>query len=190
MLLEPGKYYHIYNRGNNREILFKEARNYPYFLNLWKRHILPIADTFAYSLLPNHFHFAIRVKTGTGRSPRDLSRCFANLFAAYAKAVNKGYDRTGSLFQKNFQRKEIDAGLHMGQLILYIHTNAEKHGLTANYCDYAHSSFTAMLSEKPTQLQRAEVLALFGGKEAFRAAHEGYTISNCPDLFEAPGDDE
>ena len=50
-------YYHIYNRGNNRENIFKETRNYRYFLTLYAKHIEPVADTFAYCLLPNHFHW-------------------------------------------------------------------------------------------------------------------------------------
>ena len=55
-------YYHIYNRGNNRETLFKEERNYRDFLKLYAKHIEPIADTFAYCLLPNHFHLLVRIK--------------------------------------------------------------------------------------------------------------------------------
>jgi putative transposase len=61
--LQYGQYYHIYNRGNNRENLFVEQRNYPYFLKQYTKHILPVAETFAYCLLPNHFHFAIRTRT-------------------------------------------------------------------------------------------------------------------------------
>jgi putative transposase len=61
--LQPGQYYHIYNRGNNRENVFIEKRNYPYFLKLYARHIEPVADTYAYCLLRNHFHFLVRIKT-------------------------------------------------------------------------------------------------------------------------------
>ncbi len=49
--LEPNCYCHIYNCGNNRETIFREERNYTYFLKLWKKHVSPIADTYAYSLL-------------------------------------------------------------------------------------------------------------------------------------------
>jgi len=63
MKLEYGRYYHIYNRGNNRENLFLSPRNYRYFLRLYGQHIMPVAETFAYSLLPNHFHFATRMRT-------------------------------------------------------------------------------------------------------------------------------
>ena len=61
--LEYGKYYHIYNRGNNRENIFFEDRNYHYFLKLYAKHVEPVADTYAYCLLYNHFHFLVRIKT-------------------------------------------------------------------------------------------------------------------------------
>ncbi|MEM9776697.1 MAG: transposase, partial [Chloroflexota bacterium] len=62
-LLIPGYYYHIYNRGNNGENIFIEAKNYSYFLRLYIKHIELVAFTYAYCLLRNHFHFLVRVKT-------------------------------------------------------------------------------------------------------------------------------
>ncbi len=56
-------YYHIYNRGTNRENIFREERNYEYFLKLYIKHIEPVAETFAYCLLRNHFHVLVRVKS-------------------------------------------------------------------------------------------------------------------------------
>ena len=55
-------YYHIYHRGTNRENLFIEERNYQHFLDLYSQHIAPVADTFVYCLLRNHFHILVRVK--------------------------------------------------------------------------------------------------------------------------------
>ena len=57
-----GTFYHIYNRGNNRENIFFQERNYDYFLNLWWKHISPIAETWAYCLLRNHFHAVVYIK--------------------------------------------------------------------------------------------------------------------------------
>jgi hypothetical protein len=57
-----GQYYHIYNRGNNGENLFIEERNYQYFFNLYIRYIYPIANTYAYCLMRNHFHLLVRMK--------------------------------------------------------------------------------------------------------------------------------
>jgi hypothetical protein len=56
-------YYHIYNRGNNRENIFIQERNYEYFMRLYEKHISPVADTFAYSLLRNHFHVSLKTKS-------------------------------------------------------------------------------------------------------------------------------
>jgi hypothetical protein len=56
-------YYHIYNRGTNGENIFVQERNYEYFLKLYEKHIVPIADTFAYCLLRNHFHVGVRIKS-------------------------------------------------------------------------------------------------------------------------------
>ena len=60
--LVPGVFYHIYNRGTNRENIFVEERNYGYFLQLYAKHIEPVAKTYAYSLLKNHFHVLARIR--------------------------------------------------------------------------------------------------------------------------------
>ena len=56
-------YYHIYNRGNNRENIFIQERNYTHFMNLYAKYIEPIADTFAFCLLRNHFHVSLKTKS-------------------------------------------------------------------------------------------------------------------------------
>jgi putative transposase len=56
-------YYHIYNRGVNGENIFVEERNYDLFLKLYKKHLSPVTDLFAYCLLRNHFHVSVRVKS-------------------------------------------------------------------------------------------------------------------------------
>ena len=58
-----GHYYHIYNRGVNGEDIFVEERNYHLFLKLVERHLIPVADLFAYCLLKNHFHLSVRIKS-------------------------------------------------------------------------------------------------------------------------------
>ena len=56
-------YYHIYNRGVNGENIFVEERNYDLFLRLYEKHISPVAVTFAYCMLRNHFHVSLRTKS-------------------------------------------------------------------------------------------------------------------------------
>ncbi len=64
-LIEPlnyGKFYHIYNRGINSCDLFHENTNYEYFLGLYDKHISPVADTYAWVLMKNHFHLLVKIK--------------------------------------------------------------------------------------------------------------------------------
>jgi hypothetical protein len=60
--LVPGNFYHIYNRGNNCENIFVQERNYAYFIELWWKHLHPIAETWAFCLLRNHFHASVYIK--------------------------------------------------------------------------------------------------------------------------------
>jgi len=72
--LERGKFYHIYNRGNNKEDIFIEERNYDYFLRQYQKYITAIADTFAYCLMKNHFHLLVRIKAKTHEVSRVETR--------------------------------------------------------------------------------------------------------------------
>ena len=56
-----GRFYHLYNRGNNQENIFFEKRNYEYFLSLWNRYLVANIEILAYCLLPNHFHLLIKI---------------------------------------------------------------------------------------------------------------------------------
>jgi len=57
-----GKYYHIYNRGINSCNLFRETANYQHFLSLLNKYVTPVAETFAWVLMPNHFHCLIKIR--------------------------------------------------------------------------------------------------------------------------------
>ena len=177
-------YYHIYNRGNNRENIFKEERNYRYFLKLYAKHIHPIADTFAYCLLPNHFHLLARIKeaeeqdltgfknlSGLLPEPRNPSRQFANLFNAYTKAINNAYPRTGALFERPFGRKLVISDAYFTQLIIYIHQNPQRHGLIDDFRDWPYSSWRTLFSAQATRLKRDTVIDWFGGIQNIDAQH-------------------
>ncbi len=61
--LQPDTYYHIYNRGINGTRIFTKKENPAYFLEKYIKYITPVADTFAYVLMGNHFHFLIKTKS-------------------------------------------------------------------------------------------------------------------------------
>ena len=60
--LQPGSYYHIYNRVNNSEKIFYQERNYRYFLRKFDYYLTNYLDLFAFVLMPNHFHFLVRTR--------------------------------------------------------------------------------------------------------------------------------
>ena len=57
-----GRYYHVYNHGNANDTIFKKEENFHYFLQKYAEYLFPILETYAYCLMPNHFHFLIRMR--------------------------------------------------------------------------------------------------------------------------------
>ena len=173
--LEHGKYYHIYNRGINSDNLFKENENYNYFLKLYDKHIDPIADTFAWCLMKNHFHFLVRIKeieeieTNVKILP---SQSFSNLFNAYTKAFNKSNNRHGPLFERPFRRKIVNNNSYFQNLIVYIHNNPVNHNICEHLIEYPWSSYLSCVSDKPTKLKRTVVIEIFENIENFKYVHE------------------
>jgi len=60
--LVPNKTYHIFNHANGFENIFTEDENYRFFLEKYQQYISPIAETYAYCLMPNHFHLVVRIR--------------------------------------------------------------------------------------------------------------------------------
>jgi REP element-mobilizing transposase RayT len=185
--LDFGKSYHIYNKGINGEEIFLNCEHYEKFLRLYEKYIDEIADTFAWCLMKNHFHFLIRIKeqelilskkSNEKILPKRfdsefLSRQFGNLFNAYSQSFNNRTKRTGGLFQTPFRRKLIETDDYFTTLIFYIHNNPVKHGICKRIQDYPWSSYATIISFTPTRLQRDKVIGWFEGKTNFVAFHEG-----------------
>lgn len=109
-VLEPGCTYHVFNRGNNKETIFKEEENYHYFFGLIAKYLLPVAKIYAYCLLGNHFHLLLKINEGYALPDKYKVKPhlpFGHLFNAYTKAINNKYGRTGSLFQEHLKRKRV-----------------------------------------------------------------------------------
>lgn len=181
--LYPSRFYHIYNRGNNRENIFIEERNYSYFLTLYDRHIYPIVNTYAYCLLGNHFHFLVRIREPadylkTTEPIKSPSQKFSNFFNAYARTINLTYGRTGALFQRPFGRQMIHSKKHLIHLVKYIHQNPQKHGFVEDYRDWPYSLYGAMIDDQPTYLNRDVVLSWFGGLNGFLESHQAFVFEN------------
>jgi len=166
--IEIDRYYHIFNRGNNYEFLFYKDYNYAYFLEKYEKYLSEHVSTFAYCLLPNHFHLLIKTKTDS------VSSQFRKLFQSYALSINKQENRTGSLLTKPFRRIVIEDDEYLKWLVFYIHHNPEKHRLIDDFRKYKYSSFQSLIGDFKHFQEQEEVFAWFGGKEGFIDYHKFY----------------
>lgn len=178
--LEPDNIYHIYNRANGRERLFLDEGNYFYFLEKYKIHIAPIADTYCYCLMPNHFHFLVRIKderelmTAFSKFQsleKLISKQFSNFFSSYTQAFNKQQTRKGSLFMKNFKRKRITDEKYLRKIVHYIHYNPIESKLCDRINGWRFSSYNSLLDTQPSFLVKKEVMDWFEDKENFIFCH-------------------
>lgn len=182
-MLSPSTVYHIYNIANGEDNLFRSDENYNFFLDKYFRYIDPIAETFAFVLMPNHFYLMVRIRSELEitnniksekikKPEKILSNQFGRLFNSYSKAFNKMYGRNGSLFQRPFKFKEVENDSYFTQLILYIHNNPIKHGFVKNIYDWPYSSIHQLSKNNSDKLNYSEVIDWFGDADQFKKVHE------------------
>ena len=197
--MQPGNFYHLYNHVNGNENLFVEERNYHFFLQLVTKHILPTSKIFAYTLMPNHFHLLVQLKTedeliiqfeqqlktkkillGNTNSTfnqqdfllKKANKPYSNLFNSYTQSFNKVYSRKGSLFMQNMKAQEITDDNSFCKVVHYVHTNPVHHRFVKALGIWPHTSYKIFLSNMPTKLERNYVLDMFGGLDQFIKYHE------------------
>jgi len=184
--LEPDNYYHIYNHAVGQDNLFNKKENYHFFLEKYASYINPVADTFAYCLLPNHFHFLVRIKeeieieeclkvkkdlTGFQNLSGLISKQFSNLFNSYSKSFNRQQYRKGALFERPFKRRKIDNEKYLKNIIHYIHYNPVHHEFTDDLKEWKYSSYNSFFTKKKSLLKREEVIEWFDNLENFIFIH-------------------
>lgn len=143
-----GGYYHIYNRGANRERIFFSDENYSYCLRLIGKYseIFHIS-VIAYCLMPNHFHLILR--QNSEKSISDLMRL---VFNAYVQAVNRQIGRTGTLFEGRFKHILIDKDNYILHLCRYIHLNPVKAELVAAPGEWRFSNYNEWVGKRNGKL--------------------------------------
>jgi REP element-mobilizing transposase RayT len=200
--LQPNCSYHIFNHANGFENVFRDDENYRFFLEKYQVYIVPIVETYAYCLLPNHFHLVVRIRKrevieelirtkkylsnnfsnllnfGKVDIPTDdeiekfLSKQFANLFSSYTQSFNKMYKRKGSLFIKNFRREPILNKKHFINTILYTHRNPIHHGFYTYYSGWGYTSYCEILEMKSEIVEVEKIIQTFDSKNQFIEMHQ------------------
>lgn len=195
--LLPESFFHIYNRTNNYELLFRGSHNKSHFLNLAEERLSYLLDFYSWCLLPNHFHFQIKTKSIENafdhlskiastkltltearflkgeRSFEELAlRALTAVFQSYAEGYNDMYKRKGNLFYSSCKRVHIDTEDQFRKSMVYIHTNPTKHGLIEDFRQYEWSSWSHYISQARTIIPKEDTYKIFGNRQAFLIAHE------------------
>ncbi len=192
--------FHVYNRTNNKELLFNNDENYLYFLNRFDHYASPFLELICWNLLPTHFHFCVKIKSFTNiihylnaKESKGLCKteqrflqgiatihnmvdnAFQRFFISYTMYFNQLYNRKGNLLHRPFKHVHVTKDSQFTQLVIYINANAIKHKLAKDISEYKWSSYNSILSDKPTKLLREGLLEWFGGKAAFIKLHKDQT---------------
>ncbi|WP_018127292.1 transposase [Balneola vulgaris] len=161
MKFYAGHSYHIYNQGNNREKIFYERENYLYFLKKLKSKVTPHSDILAWCLMPNHYHLLVQVKTDYYDSEKSsigkLNQAIGSIQSSYTQAINKKYQRSGSLFRQRAKDKAVDVNSrshddYLLNCFLYIHQNPLRAGLVERLEDWEFSSYRDFIGRRSGEL--------------------------------------
>ena len=148
-VLIEGGLYHVYNRFARGEEVFADPSEAVEFIELLRD--LKGRDNFqvfAWSLLPNHFHLAIRT------SVIPLSRTMRTVQGGFARAFNRLWRRSGPLWQSRYQTRLVESQDYVEQLIFYIHLNPVRAGLVDDPGDYVFCGHREMLGKHPDVVSR------------------------------------
>ncbi len=169
--LQTENFYHIYNRGNNRQTIFFERDNYVYFLRLMKEHLITNAvDIVAYCLMPNHYHFLVYLRDET------LSDAMKSLSLSYTKAINKRFNRSGVLFQGRFQSIHVAQTDYLINLSRYIHFNPVKAGLVQQPGEWEFSSYLEYAGLRGGTLPKTEYVRTRIEESAYQLFLDDYNL--------------
>lgn len=132
-LYAKNTFYHIYNRGNNKQLIFLDTKDYLRFVGVLLRYEeLYDISLYAYCLMPNHYHLLLRLGSDENAISEYMHRCMT----AYVMYFNKKHSRIGRLFQSPFQVRRIYTVKGILRVIQYIEKNPVKADLVKVSSDY------------------------------------------------------
>jgi len=189
-----GEFYHIYNRGVDKRIIFENTKDLErFFLSMKefntispigslyeksfikKRRLGSLASKFfkndknlvnfvAYCLNPNHYHFILEQTTENG-----IEQFMQRLGTGYTKYFNIKNKRTGSLFQGTFKAVHIDSNEYLLHLSAYVNLNDRVHqlGSSASKLVKSLSSWEEYLGKSETFCKTDIILKQFKNRKDY-----------------------
>jgi REP element-mobilizing transposase RayT len=161
-----GHYYHIYNRGVGKQIIFFREENYLFLLRRIAKYLpfYPIS-LIAYCLMPNHYHMLIFAKQD-GAPAQFIQR----VFNSYTQAFNLQQERSGTLFEGRAKSKLISENEYLFQITRYIHLNPVRAGLVSKPEDWIFSNYREFIGMRKGILFDKEFLdTQFGSPQEYRS---------------------
>lgn len=164
----PEAYYHVYNRGVEKRVIFLDDQDYTVFLGLLKKYLTGSREgmthhhkfetlgeqvkLLAYCLMPNHFHLLFYQQ-----SEDAITKLMRRVTTGYVMYFNQRYARVGGLFQGRYKASQITADAYLHHISRYIHLNPE------DYKHWPYSSYTCYVGgKKLAWLTTGPILGLFG----------------------------
>lgn len=170
-----GEFYHCYNRGANKEPVFRDDNDYSYFLSLFKRHLSskPVRDKtrreyphykdqidlVAYCLMSNHYHLLVYLKERDG-----MEYLMRSVMTAYSRYFNRRYKHSGVVFEGRYLASRISSDTYLWHVSRYIHLNPLDIGL--NPLHYKFSSIAYYLGDKYAEWLHPECLVQTNSERA------------------------
>ena len=183
---EFGNWYHVFNHARGNDNIFDSEKEYQLFLNLTSKYIGEIAQIYAYCLMPNHFHFLVKIreiilppKFNEKHESDYISHQWGTLQNTYTKKKNYRTGKRGGIFCQSINRNLITSEEYLQMAIVYIHNNPIKHGFCSSANKWKYSSYNAVISNSVTNIERDEVLSWFENRGNFIEYHQ----SNADDFF-------
>jgi putative transposase len=164
--IEDNLFYHVYNRGNDRERIFGDESDYAAFL----KKLTSLAAQYniavpVYTLMPNHYHLIVQQQVGGS-----VSKMMGALATSAAKRYNLKYGHIGHLFQGPFRYKPIGDDA-LWSVACYIHLNPVRARLVKLPQAWQYSNFGKLVE---LSKRFPSTMANPKQKETFYSVWQGY----------------
>lgn len=128
--------FHVLNRGNAKQIVFRQPEDYEYFCQLLRRYKNQFKfKIYHWVLIPNHFHLEIELINN-----KLLSKIMAGITRAYVHYHHRKYDSSGYLWQGRFKSQPIQKSNYLITCGRYIERNPLRAGMVKLPWTYEWSS--------------------------------------------------